>query len=278
MLLLCLSMVAAAASQSIADRFYPWTDNVKYPSSSRMQLTLDQRYAAGAVSKKSWTYGEWSVCMKLPAGNSAGTVTTFYMMSPQGDAHCEYDMEFLGNSTGQPYLLHTNVFVGGQGGREEQTYLGFDPTADFHCYKIRWSKDLVAFFVDDVVVRIFRNLEDKVAGFQYCKFKALGMHVSIWDGSSWATQGGRVPINWNSAPFVATYENFQMSGCEVNSIDKNAPVGCQSHPSATGIPVTRDQVLQMQARKASMMKYDYCTDKARYKVTPPECPFNNVYM
>ncbi|GKV00492.1 hypothetical protein SLEP1_g13168 [Rubroshorea leprosula] len=211
--------------------------------------------------------------LKLVPGNSAGTVTTFYMKSP-GSTWDEIDFEFLGNLSGDPYILHTNVFSQGKGNREQQFYLWFDPTADFHTYSILWNPQRIIFSVDGTPIREFKNMESK--GVTFPKSQPMRLYSSLWNADDWATRGGLVKTDWSQAPFTASYRNFNADGC----VWSNGASSCTStSPSlASGKNGWFSQELDSTAQQKlqwvqnNYMIYNYCTDFKRFpQGLPAEC-------
>ncbi|WOL09320.1 putative xyloglucan endotransglucosylase/hydrolase protein 26 [Canna indica] len=231
------------------------------PDGQNLTLTLNNQTGCRIDSINQFMFGSIEMQIKLVQGNSAGTVTSYYMSS-DGTHHDEIDFEFLGNSTGQPYVIHTNVFANGTGNREQQFYPWFDPSSSFHNYTIHWNPSQIVWSIDGTPIRVFRNYEN--LGVPFPRRQAMKAYSSIWNGEDWATQGGRVKIDWSSAPFVASYTHLGLRAC------LSSDVQCVSAFPATNL--TSDQQTAMANIRSSYMMYDYCKDATRFNgVVPLEC-------
>ncbi|KAL6843753.1 hypothetical protein ACP4OV_026324 [Aristida adscensionis] len=242
-------------------------------------LSLDRVMGSGVRSKTSYLFARIDIDIKLVAGNSAGTVTTVYMISEkQWQTHDEIDLEFLGNATGEPYTLHTNIFANGEGGREVQYRLWFDPTQDFHTYSIVWSSDQILIMVDNMAIRQFKNHWD--AGVPFPVYQPMRLFGVLWDAEEWATQGGRVKTDWSQAPFVAYFRNYRAHGC----VPSGYSWSCGQDPPAAGDwfgggggggSAALDDMKQREQLREAQDKYviyDYCTDTQRFPDGfPKEC-------
>jgi len=234
-----------------------------------IQLILDQESGCGFASKRKYLFGRVSMNIKLVPGDSAGTVTAFYMNSDTDNVRDELDFEFLGNRTGQPYTVQTNVYVHGKGDREQRINLWFDPSAQFHTYSILWNHRHVVFYVDEIPIRVYKNNEAK--GIPFPKLQPMGVYSTLWEADDWATRGGIEKIDWRKAPFYAYYSGFDIEGCPFPG-----PANCLSNPNNFWEGEAYQQLSAYEARRyrwvrTNHMIYDYCVDKSRYPVTPPEC-------
>ncbi|KAK9120287.1 hypothetical protein Scep_018380 [Stephania cephalantha] len=195
-------------------------DHIKYfNGGNEIQLTLDKSTGTGFQSKGSYLFGHFSMQIKMVPGDSAGTVTAFYLSS-QNSEHDEIDFEFLGNRSGQPYILQTNVFTGGKGDREQRIYLWFDPTTDYHSYSILWNLYQIVFLVDDVPIRIFKNCKD--LGVKFPFNQPMKIYSSLWNADDWATRGGLEKTDWSKAPFVASYRGSTWMDARLPSMPSSA--------------------------------------------------------
>ncbi|XAR51185.1 Xyloglucan:xyloglucosyl transferase [Bertholletia excelsa] len=269
-LFICLLGAWAVAGNFYQDVDITWGDGRGkiLNNGELLTLSLDKASGSGFQSNKEFLFGKIDMQLKLVAGNSAGTVTAYYLSS-QGPTHDEIDFEFLGNLSGDPYILHTNVFSQGKGNREQQFYLWFDPTADFHTYSILWNPQRIIFSVDGTPIREFKNAES--LGVPYPKNQAMRIYSSLWNADDWATRGGLVKTDWTQAPFTASYRNFNADQACVWS---NGASSCGSTPTASWLSEELDATSQERLKwvQKNYMIYNYCTDLKRFpQGLPPEC-------
>ncbi|KAJ8759002.1 hypothetical protein K2173_003240 [Erythroxylum novogranatense] len=273
---------------SISERFSTsyGESNVKILSNgSFATLALDKKSGSGLASRSKYYYGFFSAAIKLPVGLTSGVVVAFYLSNADTypHNHDEIDIELLGHDKRNDWAFQTNVYINGsvRTGREEKFYLWFDPTAAHHHYSIIWNSHHIVFFVDNIPVREF--VHNSAFPFLYPS-KPMTVHTTIWDGSEWATHGGKYPVNYNYAPFVVSLAEMEMTGCissptatgtscskaGASSLD---PVGGQEFAT-----LSREQSVAMDWARRKLMFYSYCSDKARFKVLPPECNLEQRMM
>ncbi|KAK8967962.1 putative xyloglucan endotransglucosylase/hydrolase protein 23 [Platanthera guangdongensis] len=237
-----------------------------------LTLSLDKASGSGFQSTHEYLFGKIDMQIKLVPGNSAGTVTAYYLSS-QGPTHDEIDFEFLGNLSGDPYTLHTNVFTQGKGNREMQFKLWFDPTLDFHGYSVLWTSQHIVFMVDGTPIREFKNLESR--GIPFPRSQAMRIYSSLWNADDWATRGGLIKTDWSHAPFTASYRNFNADAC-VSVAGKSS---CTAGKLAGGGVLWMYYRMDLESQKRmewvqrNQMIYNYCADLKRFpQGLPPECP------
>ncbi|KAM0020973.1 putative xyloglucan:xyloglucosyl transferase [Helianthus debilis subsp. tardiflorus] len=277
--LLFLSL-SASSSSLVSANFYDefditWGDGRgKVLNPDLLTLSLDKSSGSGFESRNEYLFGKIDMQLKLVPGNSAGTVTAYYLSS-KGSNWDEIDFEFLGNLSGDPYILHTNVFSQGKGNREQQFYLWFDPTADFHTYSILWNPQRIIFSVDGTPIREFKNAES-TTGVPFPKDQPMRIHSSLWNADDWATRGGLVKTDWSQAPFTASYRNFKADACVVAS----GKSSCGGSAASSGgnnqawLSEELDNTKQERLRwvQKNYMIYNYCSDSKRFpQGFPPEC-------
>lgn len=236
-----------------------------YEANKSVQISMDETTSSGFQSKLMYMYGYFESSIKLPENYSAGVVVTFYTCNDHKYPyhHDEIDFEFLGHIHGQEWLVQTNFYGNGSTsrGREERYVLWFDPSQDFHRYAILWTDNRITYYVDDVPIRHVRRVEALQGDFPS---KEMGLYGTIWNGSDWATSGGRHKLNLSHGPYVAKYSSFVLNGCAFNPTQK--PYQCKfSHE------LTSKERVRMHGFRRKYMTYSHCYDKRRYAVPLPEC-------
>lgn len=117
--------------------------------------------------------------------------------------------------------------------------------------------------MDDVPIRWYPRKSDATF-----PLRPMWVYGSIWDASSWATEGGKYKADYKYQPFIGKYNNFKLGGCNDNS-----PASCQpvsGSPTSTG-GLSPQQYASMEWVQKNYMVYDYCRDPGRDHTRTPEC-------
>lgn len=132
------------------------------------------------------------------------------------------------------------------------------------------------FYVDKVPIRVYMNHTDK--GIAYPS-KPMKVYASLYAGDTWATEGGKIRLNWNDAPFKAWFTGFNdLDACKVlNGSDMGR---CKSSsqwyqgPAFQVLTQHQKNLLNWVADNYTL--YDYCNHTARFAKTglPKECAPN----
>lgn len=136
-----------------------------------------------------------------------------------------------------------------------------------------WMMQLILnrFFVDRVPVRVFKNNGEPNNFFP--NEKPMYLFSSIWNADEWATRGGLEKTNWKLAPFVSSYKDFSVDGCQwedpypacVSTTTKNW------WDQYDAWHLSDDQKKDYAWVQRNLVIYDYCQDSERYPTTPEEC-------
>ena len=123
-------------------------------------------------------------------------------------------------------------------------------------------------------IRVFRNYENE--GIAYPNKQGMRVYSSLWNADIWATQGGRVKIDWKVAPFIARYRSFRARACKWNGPVSTSQ--CASNTAAnwwsspTYSKLSNSKFGQLTWVRDNYMIYDYCKDTKRFNgKIPPEC-------
>jgi len=147
-----------------------------------------------------YTSGKFEVKAKMPI--ASGLVPAIYFASTpnnQNGDQDEFDFELIGSNR-----MQTNLFIHGQGGREEVWNPPVDLSQDFHLYTFEWTSQALTLKVDNQIIRTFTGqLPQQPSYFILTNWMCVG--CDGWTG----------PADWSRQPyeFIVDYVKITDAKC-----------------------------------------------------------------
>ena len=132
-----------------------------------------------------------------------------------------------------------------------------------------------SFYIDDTPIREVIRHPDMGGDFPA---KPMAVYATIWDGSAWATDGGKYKVNYKYAPFASDFSELAVVGFRADPVLRVAHRHGARQADLLGL-MTADYAVMtpqkraaMRAFRARQMTYTVCYDAVRYADGPfPEC-------
>ena len=136
-----------------------------------------------------------------------------------------------------------------------------------------------SFYIDDTPIREVIRHPDMGGDFPA---KPMAVYATIWDGSAWATEGGKYKVNYKYAPFASEFSDLAVVGPRADPVlraprrggagDQDQDLDLLGIMTADYAVMTPQKRAAMRAFRARHMTYTVCYDAARYASGPfPEC-------
>jgi beta-glucanase (GH16 family) len=109
--------------------------------------------AGGGEIKSTAVFGSGIFNARMKVADAPSSLTGFFLYAAP-DYASEIDIEILNDASGTALF---STYAGGRQTHTETRALGFDPTAAFHDYEIRWLSGKVTFWVDGIKLRGWNN-------------------------------------------------------------------------------------------------------------------------
>ncbi|ONK71753.1 uncharacterized protein A4U43_C04F12010 [Asparagus officinalis] len=106
--------------------------------------------------------------------------------------------------------------------------------------------------------------------------KPMSVYATIWDGSTWATSGGKYKASYKYAPFIAEFSDLVLMGCRTSPLQEYPSDQQCSGPdselaAAEFSTLSPRKRASMRRFREKYMTYSFCYDVLRYPDTLPDC-------